>query len=309
MTNQDAIPAATQSGTIVVIGCGRLGTAVIRGILKTLENPNNSPLKLQNEPKHFILCVKTQESADRLEHEFARYTGTDGKATNAPKIIIYRGHNVDAALQAETVILGCQPQQLSGILSEDGMTAALRNKLTLSICAGFSADGIRRMLGVSDGILYPVVHAMPNVCSVVGQSTTVITETALSARHSALAMWVFGGVGTTTVVSEPLINAAGITAGCTPGFLGLVLQGLVAGAVRCGLDAEQALVMAAQAMKGTAHMVLDLSEDPAALTARVSTPGGCTEQGVNVLRAMAVTDAFDKAIVDAVARAFELAEQ
>ncbi|KAI6363912.1 hypothetical protein MCOR25_005762 [Pyricularia grisea] len=62
-------------------------------------------------------------------------------------------------------------------------------------------------------------------------------------------------------------------------------------------------------MKGTAHMVLDLAKDPAALTARVSTPGGCTDKGVGVLQAMAVTNALDKAIVEAVARALELAKQ
>lgn len=56
-------------------------------------------------------------------------------------------------------------------------------------------------------------------------------------------------------------------------------------------------------------MVLDLAEDPAALTARVSTPGGCTDQGVGVLQAMAVTNALEKAIVEAVARALELAKQ
>lgn len=182
---------------------GRLGTAVMKGMLKTIESVNSNLLKLQNESRHFILCVKSQESADRLRKEFAKYTGTNSKATNVPRCSIYRGRNVAAAQQAEPVIFGCQPQQLSRILSEDGMASALRNKLSISICAGFSGNAIRGMLGVDDESLYPVVHAMPNVCSTVGQSTTVITETVLGARHFALATWTFAGVGTTTVVSEP----------------------------------------------------------------------------------------------------------
>ncbi|TLD07154.1 hypothetical protein PgNI_11118 [Pyricularia grisea] len=269
--------------TVAIIGCGRLGTAVMKGMLKTIESVNSNLLKLQNESRHFILCVKSQESADRLRKEFAKYTGTNSKATNVPRCSIYRGRNVAAAQQAEPVIFGCQPQQLSRILSEDGMASALRNKLSISICAGFSGNAIRGMLGVDDESLYPVVHAMPNVCSTVGQSTTVITETVLGARHFALATWTFAG----DWCCKDLWR------------------------VQCGVDwmRTKLWLWPLKQWKGTAHMVLDLAEDPAALTARVSTPGGCTDQGVGVLQAMAVTNALEKAIVEAVARALELAKQ
>lgn len=88
------------------------------------------------------------------------------------------------------------------------------------------------------------------------------------------------------------------------------MMGITAGAVAAGLEEDVALHMVAQAMKGTAEMVLRMGERPKGLMDKVATPGGCTERGLRVLldteSTGSVPAAFEAAIRDAVTRAFEL---
>jgi pyrroline-5-carboxylate reductase len=106
------------------------------------------------------------------------------------------------------------------------------------------------------------------------------------------------------------MNAASMVAGCSVGFFAPTLMGISAGAVAAGLDEKMALRMAAQAMKGTAEMILKAGEDPKELMDKVATPGGCTERGLETLLSPdykgTVTKAYEIAITQAVGRAFEL---
>ncbi|KAL9113974.1 MAG: hypothetical protein Q9227_002109 [Pyrenula ochraceoflavens] len=301
-------------------------------------------------PTRFLACVRTSESEARLEHQFKEHLNAGptkpaqpAKATNGmingngllntmntPTVEVWRGRNTEAVRQASVVLLACQPPQLPVIIAEDGLATAMHGKLVLNICAGISESMIRDHIyrAVRLGSLnnnkdvageshqadgYYIVHAMPNAASTVGESETIISppdEAGFPAEYDALVNWIFGCIGTVTEVAPDLMNAASITAGCTVGFLAPALQGITAGAVTAGLDEAVALRMAAQAMKGTAEMVLALGEKPAKIMDKVATPGGCTEKGLQVLLAGAqrgsVSMAYEVAIREAIARAFEL---
>lgn len=198
-------------------------------------------------PRRFVACVRTTESVAALESQFQGYLGPSAAnlKRRVASVEVWRGRNVEATDQATIVVLACQPSQLPAIVAEDGMTAALRGKLALSICAGIPESAIRQHIGCtpqngdakenSHGTSpddYYIVHAMPNAASMVGQSATIITQPSTSSHGShcdplrenyePYVAWILGSIGTLTVVSPKLMNAASITAGCTPGFLGTV---------------------------------------------------------------------------------------
>ncbi|KAH8899826.1 putative pyrroline-5-carboxylate reductase [Thozetella sp. PMI_491] len=312
---------------MAIIGCGRLGTAILSGLLAALGRDaasGSNGVKQTEEilPSRFLACIRTAEHGAELETKFSAYTVPN----SSPSVDIWRHHNVEAAKQAKVVLLACQPAQLPGILAEQGMANALRGKLVVSICVGIPEAAIQELAfgpSQANGTCHTdsdchIVHAMPNTASMVGESATILLqrETPLPTSYETMISWMFGTIGTVTKVAPDLMNAASITAGSTPGFLGTsvrlcpVLLGITAGAVSAGLDENTALRMAAQAMKGTAEMVLRLSEKPEEIMDKVATPGGCTERGLQMLlnkeHKGSVPNAFEEAMRAAIARAFEL---
>ncbi|KAK7943392.1 pyrroline-5-carboxylate reductase [Apiospora aurea] len=315
--------------TMAVIGCGSLGSAILQRVLET---SNEQPQSEQGDgsdsgseepllPTRFLACVRTAESASRLEGQFAAYNNTkdDKKVVN-----IWRAdRNVEAVRQASAVILGCQPSQVAQVVAEKGMTDALRGKLVLNICAGITDTVLWEMIsrqppsssGVSGADAaerkreeYYFVHAMPNAASLVGQSETIVNPrpAGFPERYNVLTDWILGSIGHVTELPHNLMAAGTITAGCAVGFYAPSPRGGKA----AGLDGDLALRMAAQAMKGAAEMVLAQNKTPDDLIKEVATPGGCTARGLQVLagkeRAGNVATAFEMAMKKALARIFEL---
>lgn len=321
---------------------GRLGSAILRGLLKVLSKDlltiNSLPKTL---PKKFLACVRTGKSAKLLEDQSMEYlmqlrainddngeiaSGLHNSA-DEPIVKVLRGQNVPAVARSSTVLLACQPPQIPAVLAEAGMVDALRGKLILNICAGISESAIREHIvrglrstphgrreseAATSADQYYIVHAMPNAASVVGESATILSsrKSTFPADYETITNWVFNSIGSLTEVPSELMNAASITAGSTPGFLALALQSITAGAVAAGLDEKVALRMAAQAMKGMAELVLAGGEKPQGIIDKVATPGGCTEQGLLSLRASesksSVATAYELAVKAAIAKAFEL---
>lgn len=127
------------------------------------------------KPKLFIACVRTSDSAQRLRKEFA-------KLQHAPSVAIVQGENVRAVQAADTILLGCQPQDLASCIGEPGAKKALRGKLLISILAGVTIPQIEGVLEQSspskttdkvnaaarsadDAHPTSIVRAMPNTAS------------------------------------------------------------------------------------------------------------------------------------------------
>lgn len=112
------------------------------------------------------------------------------------------------------------------------------------------------------------------------------------------------------------MNAASVVGASTPAFFATVLDGIVKGGVQSGLSESDALRLAAQAMKGTAEMVLrgikadgTVTLTPTQIKESVMTPRGCTECGVKVMAARRVQEATTEATFRAIDRVFELGQE
>lgn len=237
--------------------------------------------------------------------------------TAAP-VEVWLQRNAAAVEIAEIVLLACQPSQAGAILGAAGMAASLADKLLLSICVGLSAPTLQHLIyGSSNSTTTAglpgrchIVHAMPNTASSVRQSATILStaDIPLPQEMEASAMWVFESVGTVTRVASSAMNAASVAAAATPAFFALALEGAIRGAIAEGVDEEDAVRMIAQAMKGTAEMVLK-GDSPSKIREMVMTPNGCTARGVEVLEAGSVQEIFARAVSRAILRVFELGGQ
>lgn len=303
--------------TIAIIGGGNMGTAILNGLLTAQQLEQNKPAPFSK----YIICVRSEESVERLEDRFEEYIYSVTEPQE-PVCRVWKD-NVEAVRLADVVLLACQPSQAALILSNPELRKHLNNKLLLSICVGMSADRITSLIYNNDTETVPdtrcyVVHAMPNIASLIAASATVLSlntddESALSRpippELKELAETVFSCIGTVTTVTPSLMNVASVTGASTVAFFATALKGLVAGATSKGLSESDATRLIAQAMKGTAEMALVPGITGDKIRDDVMTPNGCTQRGVETLQTWRVEDAFSDAIMKAVERVFELGRE
>jgi pyrroline-5-carboxylate reductase len=148
---------------------------------------------------------------------------------------------------------------------------------------------------------------MPNTpCAVGCGMTGIASGKHAGAAHLELARAMFAAVGRVVVVDEKHMDAVtGLSASGTA-FVYVILESLAEGGVKMGLPREIATLLAAQTMQGAARMVLETGDHPAQLKDGVTTPAGCTIDGILELEDGKVRVTLIKAVVKATERAKEL---
>jgi pyrroline-5-carboxylate reductase len=292
-----------------------LGTAILSGIFDSLspsDTPDqakalaptdpSAPAKL---PTRFSACVTKPDSGKRIKTELEKYE---------TKITIHENNNLQAVQDADIIILGCKPHVAEQILGNDAIRAALKGKLLISILAGMTEIELGK-------IIYPegrtpdfgackIVRAMPNMAATVRESMTVIStsDPPLPEETNKMVDWIFTRIG--RIVHLPPANMDACTALCGsgPGFVAIMLESMVAGAVAMGVPRDEAYMMAAQTMRGTTGLVLQGGEHPAMVRDKVMTPGGCTIGGMLVLEEGGLRGTIARAIREATVVASQLGE-
>ncbi len=202
--------------------------------------------------------------------------------------------NAEVGQRANLVILAHKPGQLDDVAESLGGGEFA----VVSILGGTPLSALER---AHPG--RPVYRFMPNIaaearqgvlCYAPGQHATEGPE--------AEVLELFGRLGTVVPLSEPLIEPATALMGCGPAFFALVVEALVDAGVRHGLQPEEAALLTAETMAGTAAMLREDGYDTAGLRQRVTSPGGSTARGLAALERGGLRAAFADA-VDAVARA------
>src|SRR5690606_33426347 len=180
-------------------------------------------------------------------------------------------------------------------------------QLVVSIAAGVRLGQIEAVFGHGQ----PVVRAMPNTPALIGEGAAALCAGRWAdAGHMAAAQALLDAVGVTVQVEdERLLDVVTGLSGSGPAFIFLAIEALADGAVAEGLDRATAQRLAAQTVLGAAKLVLESEEHPARLRDRVTSPGGTTAAGLEVLEERAVRSALAAAVRSAARRARELAQQ
>ena len=262
---------------LAVLGTGKLGGILLRAYLK----------QGLFEAKRVTATVKHGEKAAMLARELGVAVTTE---------------NRKAVQGADIVLLGVKPQVVGEVLKEIAPKLHAR-ALVISVAASVPTSYIeQRLLGK-----VAVVRAMPNTPSTVGCGMTGICRgTHAGAEHLEVARAMFNAVGRTVVVDEKNMDAVTGLSASGPAFVYIILESLAEAGVKVGLPRDIATLLAAQTMKGAASVVLETGDHPALLKDAVTTPAGCTIDGILELEEGKLRVTLIKAVVKATSRAGEL---
>jgi pyrroline-5-carboxylate reductase len=235
---------------IGILGLGKMGEALVKGL------HGKFPVQA---------TTKSKESASDAEKRLKIDCYTD---------------NLKLASWAEVFILCVKPHQAEAVLRQIAPKLKAQH-LIISICASVTTDQVSEWSGGKAA----VVRAMPNTPCLIGEGMTVLCGGGKAeARHFELAEQIFGTVGRTAVVDdESLMDGVTGLSGCGPAYVYLVIEALSEAGVKVGLPRKVSTLLAAQTLLGSAKMVLERGEHPAALKDEVTTPAGCTIDGLMAL--------------------------
>ncbi len=271
------VPSELSSTRVAVLGAGKLGSILIQGFLEQKLFP----------PQNVCATVRHADRARAAGGQFPVPVTTD---------------NLAAVRQADVVLLCVKPQVVREVLEEIRPELG-PGKLVISVAASVPIASIEKLAGAQ----VPVVRAMPNTPSVVRCGMTALARGSYAGEaHLATAQALFASVGRTIVLDEKLMDAVTGLSASGPAFIYVILESLAEGGVKVGLPRDVATLLAAQTALGAASVVLETGAHPALLKDAVTTPAGCTIDGLMELEEGRIRVTLIKAVVKAVKRAREL---
>ncbi len=265
--------------TIAFIGAGKLGETLIKGML-------DAGLV---SAEQVVATVQHKASIERVRTKLGVETGTDNRA---------------AVEKADIVVLAVKPQAIHALLAElhDVMTP---QQVLISVVASVPLKILEA--GLKNQV--PVIRAMPNTPSMVNAGMTAICGGRFTEEHHlADAESIFASVGRVLRLDEKHFDAVTGLSASGPAFIYIIIESLAEGGVKAGLPRDVATELAAQTCLGAAKMVMETHQHPAVLKDLVTTPAGCTIDGILKLEEGGVRVTLIKAIVEAAGRAKTLIE-
>ncbi len=272
------IPAQLPHVRVAVLGAGKMGGILLQAFLK-----------------------QNLFAADQIH-------ATVGHAEKAIALSIQWGvdvstNNLEAAKQADLILIGVKPFQVPDLIAE--IKPALTTEKTL---VSFAASVKTRAIEEAAGIDIAVIRAMPNTPSALGAGAAGLCRGRfVSAVQMELAQRVFETVGRIVVVDEKHMDAVTGLSASGPAYIYIIIEALAEAGVKVGLPRDTATQLAAQTVYGAGKMVLETGYHPALLKDAVTTPAGCTIDGILELEEGGLRVTLIKAVMRATERAKQLA--
>jgi pyrroline-5-carboxylate reductase len=273
-----AVPAQLPEVRVAVLGAGKMGSILLQAFLK----------ERLFAPEQIRATVSHAEGALARSTQWGVEVSTDNRA---------------AAAQADLILVAVKPFQVANLIAE--IKPALNAKKTIvSIAASVKTRSIEEAAGVELG----VIRAMPNTPSALGAGIAALCRGRfVSDKQMELAGRIFETVGRTVIVDEKHMDAVTGLSGSGPAYLYIIIEALAEAGVKVGLPRDIATQLAAQTAFGAAKMVLETGYHPALLKDAVTTPAGCTIDGILELEEGGLRVTLIKAVMRATERARQLA--
>lgn len=249
------------------IGLGNMAQAMIGGILK-------EGLAAAGD---IYGSAKTAETQHSIQQKYGIFITGDNKKT---------------AQAADILFLAVKPQFYPEVIAQI-KELDYTGKIVVSIAPGKSLQWLSEQFGKE----LALVRAMPNTPALVGEGCTAACfADCVTPKQREAVMAVLNSFGTADEVPERLMDVVPGVSGCAPAWVFMMLEAMADGAVAEGMPRRQAYEFAAQAVLGSARLLLETGKHPGELKDMVCSPAGSTIQAVRVLE----EHNFRGAVMDAV---------
>lgn len=237
--------------SIGFIGSGNMAGAIINGMIK-------SNLIV---PENIIASAKSEKTLKKIEENYKIKTTLDNK---------------EVSRQSDFLILAVKPHMYGEILNEIKNDIKV-GAVIISIGAGITLNYMKKALGENRLI----VKAMPNTPAMVGEGMTALSfckDTPEDIKEEV--QGIFNSFGKSEILNEDLIDGFTALCGSSPAYVYIMIEAMADAAVLEGIPRNQAYKMAAQAVLGSAKMILDTGIHPGELKDNVCSPHGTTIEAV-----------------------------
>jgi pyrroline-5-carboxylate reductase len=250
---------------IAIIGTGNLGLSIAKGILNT------------NGATSMYLTRKNIESLKPYE-KYGNVTVTSD--------------NREAVRKSDILIFAVQPGHFKKILEE--VKDLLNDKhVIISTITGYSIARIEETIGADRYI----IRSMPNTAISVGKSMTCICSNELGKKRIELSKAIFNRMGHTMEIPEDQMQAATVICASGIAFWMRLIRATTQGAIQLGFDAKDAQELAMYTCSGAANLLIESDSHPEKEIDRVTTPKGCTIEGLNEMEHQGLSSSLIRGIV------------
>lgn len=235
------------------IGGGKMASAIINSIL-SFNYCSNENIYVSDKNEDNLISLKKKHNINTLNN------------------------NIETVKKCDTIIIAVKPYAVKDVLTEI-KPFLTENHLIMSIAAGVSVKTIEEITGKT-----PVIRVMPNNPAMVGAGMSAIClGTYSSEAQEKEALNIFRCAGRVIKTEEKNIDIITAISGSGPAFYYYIINEIAKAGEKLGLDYKTCLELSAQTALGSAKMILEGGTTPEQLIINVTTPGGCTAEGNDVL--------------------------
>ena len=249
---------------VAIIGAGSLGQSIAKGLL------------INNVVSALYLTKRNTDSLSKF---------------NEYKEVVLTSDNREAVKNADILIFAVQPRHFNRIL-ESIQPLLTDNHVLISVITGFSIAKIETIVGASTSI----IRSMPNTAASVGQSMTCLSSNTKGKEKVELAKTIFNSLGVSMEIPEEQLQAATVICASGIAFWMRLIRATTQGAIQLGFEADEAHKLAMQTCFGAASLLNESGNHPEAEIDRVTTPGGCTIEGLNEMEHQGLSSSLIKGI-------------
>jgi len=235
------------------IGCGNMAQAMIKGIMASG----------QVLAEQIMASAKTEKTKEKIQKE----------------LLITPGTNREVAAFAEILFLAVKPHQYEAVIEEIRDTVA-DDCLIVTIAPGKTIEWLEEKFGKS----VKIVRTMPNTPALVKEAMVAMCCSGqVTEDEREKARTLCESFGRVEEIPESLMDVVTGVSGSSPAYVFMFIEAMADAAVADGMPRKQAYKFAAQAVLGSAKMVLETGMHPGELKDMVCSPGGTTIEAVQVL--------------------------
>ena len=250
---------------IAIIGAGNLGLSIAKGLLNTKGRTSmyltkRNPTSLYTYEQHGNVVITSD--------------------------------NREAVKKSDILIFAVQPSQFEAILI-DIKDLLTKKHVIISTITGFSITKIEAIIGTK----HDIIRSMPNTAISVGKSMTCICANEKGKDRIDLAKAIFNRMGHSMEIPEVQMQAATVICASGIAFWMRLIRATTQGAIQLGFDAKEAQELAMHTCNGAAGLLIESESHPETEIDKVTTPQGCTIQGLNEMEHQGLSSSLIQGIV------------